>query len=156
MSQVRNLADDVKAAHPDGIDMLANNAGIFPDHLKVQKLDSRTVHFDAGCPYSLCGPLSVPNMEDEDTSTDLIEISHCLPLSLKSQRSIILQKTDDGYESTWAVNVMAPFLLTSLLLDHIKDSIVNVSSISAGSSMDFNNLQQVSKLLSLAAPASRL
>ena len=68
----------------------------------------------------------------------------------------MLQKTDDGNESTWAVNVMAPFLLTSLLLDHVKDRIVNVSSISAGSSMDFNNLQQVSKLLSLPAPASRL
>ncbi len=54
------------------------------------------------------------------------------------------QKTKDGYELTWAVNVMAPFLLTSLLLDNITERIVNVSSISAGSSLDFNNLQQVS------------
>ena len=43
----------------------------------------------------------------------------------------------------WAVNVMAPFLLTSLLLDLVTDRIVNVSSISAGSSIDFSNLQQV-------------
>ncbi len=54
-----------------------------------------------------------------------------------------LQKSEDGYELTWAVNVMAPFLLTSLLLDNITSRIVNVSSISAGSSLDFNNLQQV-------------
>ena len=44
MSQVRKLADDVKAAHPDGIDMLANNAGIFADRLKVQNPAIRTVH----------------------------------------------------------------------------------------------------------------
>lgn len=30
-----------------------------------------------------------------------------------------LQKTEDGYELTWAVNVMAPFLLTGLLLDTV-------------------------------------
>lgn len=53
------------------------------------------------------------------------------------------QKTEDGFELSWAVNVMAPFLLTSLLLDNITERIVNVSSISAGSSIDFDNLQQV-------------
>lgn len=53
-----------------------------------------------------------------------------------------LQKSEDGYELTWAVNVMAPFLLTSLLLDSITERIVNVSSISASSSIDFDNLQQ--------------
>ena len=41
---------------------------------------------------------------------------------------------EDGYEMTWAVNVMAPFLLTSLLLDNIragnKPRIINVSSVS--------------------------
>lgn len=55
-----------------------------------------------------------------------------------------MQKSEEGFELTWAVNVMAPFLLTSLLLDSISSRIVNVSSISAGSSLDFNNLQQVS------------
>lgn len=29
------------------------------------------------------------------------------------------QKSADGSEMTWAVNVMAPFLLTSLLLDSV-------------------------------------
>lgn len=43
---------------------------------------------------------------------------------------------------TWAVNVLAPYLLTSLLLDKIKARIVNVSSLSACGSVDFNNLQQ--------------
>ncbi len=51
--------------------------------------------------------------------------------------------SEDGYELTWAVNVLAPFLLTSLLLDEVKGRIVNVSSISAGSRIDFNNLNQV-------------
>lgn len=53
-----------------------------------------------------------------------------------------MQKTEDGFELSWAVNVMAPFLLTSLLLDDVTERIVNVSSISAASSLDFSNLQQ--------------
>ena len=51
--------------------------------------------------------------------------------------------TEDGYELTWQVNVLAPYVLTSLLLDSVKERIVNVSSISAGSQMDFDNLNQV-------------
>ena len=39
--------------------------------------------------------------------------------------------------------MLAPFLLTSLLLDTVKERIVNVSSISAGSHIDFDNLNQV-------------
>ena len=55
------------------------------------------------------------------------------------------QKTvsEDGFEMTWAVNVLAPFLLTSLLKDIVTGRIINVSSISAGSRIDFDNLQQV-------------
>jgi len=41
-------------------------------------------------------------------------------------------ETPDGFELTWGVNHLAPFLLTNLLLDHLKASpqgrIVNVSS----------------------------
>lgn len=40
------------------------------------------------------------------------------------------------------MNVLAPFLLTRLLLSHVKERIVNVSSISAASSIDWDNLQQ--------------
>jgi len=43
----------------------------------------------------------------------------------------------DGLEITWAVNVAAPFLLTSLLLDRVSDRVVNVASISAAYSVDF-------------------
>ena len=51
--------------------------------------------------------------------------------------------SEDGFELTWAVNVLAPFLLTSILKDIVTERIVNVSSISAGSRIDFDNLQQV-------------
>jgi len=56
--------------------------------------------------------------------------------------------TADGFELTWAVNVVAPFLLTRLLLDNItaghQPRIVNVSSISqteGGGRLNFDNLQ---------------
>lgn len=48
----------------------------------------------------------------------------------------------DGFEMTMAVNVFAPFLLTSLLLGSVKEKIINVSSISAASHIDFKNLNQ--------------
>ncbi len=54
--------------------------------------------------------------------------------------------TVDGLETTFAVNVLAPFLLTNLLLEKLKSSepsrIVNVSSDAAkGQRVDFENLQ---------------
>ncbi|KAK9860442.1 hypothetical protein WJX84_010099 [Apatococcus fuscideae] len=51
-------------------------------------------------------------------------------------------KSADGFEMTWAVNVLAPFLLTSLLMDRVTERIVIVSSMSAGSHIDFDNLNQ--------------
>lgn len=57
----------------------------------------------------------------------------------------------DGFEMTWAINVLAPFLLTCLLLDTVTERIVNVSSISAGRSIDFDNLQQVMQFLHISA-----
>ncbi len=51
----------------------------------------------------------------------------------------------DGYEMTFAVNHLAHFLLTNLLLDTIKQSdqgrIVTVSSMAHSSDIDFDNLQ---------------
>ena len=52
----------------------------------------------------------------------------------------------DGYESTFAVNHLAPFLLTNLLLDRLRESaparIVNVSSgAHASGRIDFDDLQ---------------
>ena len=52
------------------------------------------------------------------------------------------RKTADGFEQTWAVNVLAPFVLTACLSSRIRDRVINVSSISASSSIDWNNLQQ--------------
>lgn len=50
--------------------------------------------------------------------------------------------TEDGLEMTWAVNVAAPFLLTSELLPLIDERIINVSSISLADSIDLDNTQQ--------------
>ena len=52
----------------------------------------------------------------------------------------------DGYESTFAVNHLAPFLLTNLLLDRLRESaparIVNVSSgVHTSGRIDFDDLQ---------------
>ncbi|KAH3744259.1 short chain dehydrogenase reductase family [Pelomyxa schiedti] len=53
--------------------------------------------------------------------------------------------SSDGYEMTFAVNVLAPFLLTYLLLAPLsrgsEQRVINVSSISQSSSIDFDNLQ---------------
>jgi NAD(P)-dependent dehydrogenase (short-subunit alcohol dehydrogenase family) len=53
--------------------------------------------------------------------------------------------TADGLELTFAVNVLAPFLLTNLLLGSLKASapsrVVNVSSAAAGGTIEFDNLQ---------------
>ncbi len=58
------------------------------------------------------------------------------------------QETVDGYETTFAVNHLGPFLLTELLLDRIKNSsparVVNVSSTAhstAKRGLDFDDLQ---------------
>jgi NAD(P)-dependent dehydrogenase (short-subunit alcohol dehydrogenase family) len=63
--------------------------------------------------------------------------------------------TVDGLETTFAVNVLAPFLLTNLLLTKLKASapsrIVNVSSDAAnGAKLDFQNLQGEKKYGRLA------
>jgi NAD(P)-dependent dehydrogenase (short-subunit alcohol dehydrogenase family) len=54
--------------------------------------------------------------------------------------------TPDGFEATLAVNYLAPFLLTELLLDTLKASaparIINISSAQhANASIEFDNLQ---------------
>ena len=54
-----------------------------------------------------------------------------------------MQTTEDGFEQTWAVNVLALYTLNALLVKHVSERIINVSSISADSRIDFHNLQQV-------------
>ncbi|MGI9289931.1 MAG: SDR family NAD(P)-dependent oxidoreductase [Gammaproteobacteria bacterium] len=56
------------------------------------------------------------------------------------------QLSSDGYELTWAVNYLAPFLLTTRLLERLKANaparVVNVSSTAlSGGMIDFDNLQ---------------
>jgi NAD(P)-dependent dehydrogenase (short-subunit alcohol dehydrogenase family) len=54
--------------------------------------------------------------------------------------------TSEGFERTWALNVVAPFLLTQLLLGSLKHAaparVVNVASAAhRGARLDFENLQ---------------
>jgi NAD(P)-dependent dehydrogenase (short-subunit alcohol dehydrogenase family) len=56
------------------------------------------------------------------------------------------QMTGDGFEMSWQVNHLAPYLLTTLLLDCIKNSpparIVNVASVAHNQArLDYENLQ---------------
>jgi len=55
------------------------------------------------------------------------------------------EETADGYEKTFQVNHLAPFLLTNQLLDLLekgkKPRIVNVSSMVHATAIDFDNLQ---------------
>ena len=61
-------------------------------------------------------------------------------------RFIIRQETVDGIEMTFALNHLAYFLLTNLLLDVLKNStparIINIASGNLSNSIDFNNLNQ--------------
>ena len=54
--------------------------------------------------------------------------------------------SDDGVEYTFAVNVLAPYVITGRLLDLVAKApgggrVVNVASLSASYSLDFDNLQ---------------
>jgi retinol dehydrogenase-12 len=68
---------------------------------------------------------------------------------LVNNAGLVLDKrtlTDDGYETTFQVNHLGPFLLTNLLLDNLKAAapsrIVNVASAAhRGAKLDFDDLQ---------------
>ncbi len=64
--------------------------------------------------------------------------------------------TSDGIETTFAVNVLTPFLLTNLLIEKLKSSapsrIANVSSAASdGARIDFDNLQGEKKYSSFGS-----
>jgi NAD(P)-dependent dehydrogenase (short-subunit alcohol dehydrogenase family) len=69
--------------------------------------------------------------------------------------------TVDGFESTFAINHLAHFLLTNLLLDLLKASapsrIVNVASVWQGRGMNFDDLQGARKYSGMKSyPQSKL
>lgn len=58
--------------------------------------------------------------------------------------------TNEGHERTFALNVLAPFLLTSLLADRLRESaparVVNVSSMAhRGNTVDFSDLESADR-----------
>jgi len=60
------------------------------------------------------------------------------------------EATSEGHERTFALNVLAPFLLTSLLADRLRESaparVVNVSSQAhRGAQVDFSDLESVNR-----------
>jgi NAD(P)-dependent dehydrogenase (short-subunit alcohol dehydrogenase family) len=62
--------------------------------------------------------------------------------ALFSRRSV----TSEGFENTWALNVVSPFLLTQLLLPRLRESaparVVNIASAAhRGARLDFEDLQ---------------
>ncbi len=65
-----------------------------------------------------------------------------LPVSFAGVFETLRRTSHDSYELTWAVNVLAPFLLTRLLRNHISTSVITTASISAASAVDWGNLQQ--------------
>ncbi len=79
--------------------------------------------------------------EDVKSKTDRLDV-------LINNAGVYMQEkalTPDGYEMTFAVNHLAPFLLTNLLLDLLKASapsrIITVSSVAHGSArLDLDNL----------------
>lgn len=54
----------------------------------------------------------------------------------------LLPPTQDGFEMTYAVNVLAPFLLTALVHDIVTSKVVNTASNLAASALDLGNLNQ--------------
>lgn len=133
LADVRRLAGEVRqACGPEGLAVLLNNAGVYEERLSKSQvgcfgqLDWQGARMDArGCMLQAEPP------------------SRAARLRPRNAPVASLPCPQDGLELTWAVNVAAPFLLTSLLLDTVRERIVVTSSISAAGSIDFGNTQQV-------------
>lgn len=106
---------------------------------KSGKNDSSVVHI----PADLSSQESIRKMAD-DFNSQFTRLDVLLNNAGVSEMKRNL--TVDGIEMTFAVNVLAPFLLTNLLLSRLRSGapsrIVNVSSnASKGAKIDFDNLQ---------------
>ena len=93
-------------------------------------------------------------------ATSLLDQCPRIDLLINCAGILVLERTvsSDGFEMTWAVNYLGPFLLTQLLLERIRESaparIVNLSSSAArGGTIHFDDLQLVRNWSGLKAYA---
>ena len=142
LSAVRRLADQVRQDCPR-LDVLINNAGVYEQQLSKSHVSRQA----ANCWHQLIegGRVESRGLACRNTSA-AFSCKSSLALLCSAAPCCCLSPLQDGLEMTWAVNVAAPFLLTACLLDVVAERVVNVSSISAASSIDFGNLQQVPQL----------
>jgi retinol dehydrogenase 14 len=95
----------------------------------------------------LIADLSVQR-EVRDLAQEILDRFDTLPIVISNAGVVMRTRTltPDGYEATFAINHLAPFLLINLLLERVQASapariVVVASQVEAGGRIDFDDLQ---------------